>query len=150
MSFNLIMAYIGKFVILSMYVITLTKFNKAKKYDSTVKLRFNTRSWIEFIVVGVINILAIVMPINESNAGTSAIYIFLALLITTFHTRRLVAYGKKVIFILENSFLLKDITKSKYEKGLLTFLIKGRPFKLRLPLANTDSLIEKLSGRSKR
>lgn len=150
MSFNLIMAYIGKFTILALYVITLTKFNKAKKYDATIKLRLNTRSWIELIAVGILNIAAIAYPVSEANAGSVAIFVFIALLVTTFHTRRIVAYGKKVIFILEHSFLIKDITKAKYNNGLLTFLIKGRAFKLRLPLANTDLLIEKLSGKMKR
>lgn len=150
MSFNMIMAYIGKFVIIAMYVITLSKFNKAKKYDATVKLRLNLRSWIELVGVGIVNAIAIAYPLSNDNAGSVGIYVFIALLITTFHTRRLVAYGKKVIFILEHAFLLKDITKPKYEKGLLTFLIKGRAFKLRLPLADTELLMQKLSGKSKR
>lgn len=149
-SFNEIMALIGKFVIIALYGLTLIKFNNARRVDGTLKLRFNTRSWVEVIAVGIINVIAIVIPVNKDNVVWLSVYIFAALLITTFHTRRIAAYGKKVIFILEHAFLAKDITRAKYEKGLLTFLIKGRPFKLRLPLADTDLLLEKLSGRSPR
>lgn len=150
MSFNAIMAYVGKITIAIMYFLVFTKLNKARKYDPTVTLRFDTRSWIEVIVVGVLNIAAILYPVNLEDASPSVMLVFVALVLTALHTRRIAAYGKKVIFILEHSFYIKDVSKVKYEKGLMRFTIKGRAFKLRFPLANMDLLLEKLSGRSKR
>ena len=150
MSFNAIMAYVGKFTIAVMYFIVFNKLTKARKHDPTVTLRFDTRSWVEVIVVGLLNIAAILYPVNAEDATFSTMLVFVALVFTALHTRRIVAYGKKVIFILEHSFYIKDVTKVKYEKGLLRFTIKGRAFKLRFPLANMDLLLEKLSGRSKR
>ena len=148
MNISEIVVMICRFVIIALYGFEMMRYNRGKRIDDTLKLKFDVRSWIEIVVVGVLNIGFIIYPDLKANVSFLTFYGFVMLIVTFYHTRRIVAWGKKVIFILEHSFYVKDITRVKYEKGRLSFLLKGQPFKLRMPLTDMKALEQKFAGKN--
>ncbi|QIK69861.1 hypothetical protein G7062_05945 [Erysipelothrix sp. HDW6C] len=147
MNMSVIVVIIAKLVIAVLYGFEFMRYNRAKRLDNTIKVKFDIRSWIEVIVVGGLNIGLMVYPNVEQNVVFLTFYAFVMLAVTFFHTRRLVVIGKKVIFILEHSFKLTDLSRVTYEKGVMKFLIKGQAFKLRLPLGDMEYVMQRLSGK---
>lgn len=148
-SFNAAIIWIARFAIIALFMFMGLKYNRAKKLDNTIKFHFNLRSWIEIIIVVGLDLFFIAYPVTQSSEPILLIAGVVGLTLTYMHTRRYIAIGKKVIFIMEASFHIRDISRVKYEKGKMTFLIKNVPFHLRFPLIDMDYLEERVSGKRK-
>ncbi|WZU02619.1 hypothetical protein MGH68_06885 [Erysipelothrix sp. D19-032] len=58
MNMSEIVVMICRFVIIALYGFEMMRYNRGKRIDDTLKLKFDVRSWIEIVVVGV-SILAL-------------------------------------------------------------------------------------------
>lgn len=146
-NINTIAVWVAKFAIGFLYLFEYMRYNRAKRMDSTIAFKLNKRSWIETAVVLILNISLFVYPMTSTNTPILTFASLAMLVITYFHTRRFIMLGKKVVFLLEHPFLVKDLSKVTYEKGMMKFLIKNQAFKIRLPLGDMDTIMNRLSGK---
>lgn len=147
MDKNTMFIIIIRFIIVAIYMLILNKYLKARKMDPSLKFKFDLRSLIELVVVTGINIGIITMPITP---GTQSLILLggqVMIVATYFHLRRLVVFGKKVVFLLEHAFLISDVKNFKYKKGKMTFLVKNVALSIRFPLADMNYIRERLSGK---
>lgn len=147
MDKNTVFIIIIRFVIIAIYMLILNKYLKARKMDPNLKFRFDIRSIAELVLVSGINLAVLALPINSSTSTFILLGGQVMIVVTYFHLRRIVVFGKKVAFLLEHSFLIPDIKNFKYKKGKMTFLIKNVPLSIRFPLADMNYLHERLSGK---
>ena len=147
MDKNMVFIIIIRFVILAIYMLILNKFLKARKMDPNMKFKFDLRSLVEIVLVSAINLAILALPINDSTRTFVLLGGQVMIVLTYFHLRRIVVFGKKVAFLLEHSFLISDIKNFKYKKGKMTFLIKNVALSIRFPLADMNYLHERLSGK---
>lgn len=136
-----------RIVIVVLYGMTYNKYKKAQRMDSDMKMKFDFRSLLELALVTGINVGLIVMPINENTNNILLIGGQIMIVVTYLHLRRIVVFGKKVVYFLENPFLISDMKSFKYNKGKMTFLIKGTPLSIRFPLSDMNYVHERLSGK---
>ena len=98
------------------------------------------------IVTG-INLGIMVMPITNSTYTFLLIGGQVMIVLTYFHLRRIVIFGKKLAYLMEHPFKISDIRNYKYEKGKMTFVVKNVPLSIRFPLSDMNNVSERLSGK---
>lgn len=147
MEKNIYFIAIIRFIIIALYLLTINKIMKARKMDPTIKFKFDFRSLFELMVVTGINLGIMVMPITNSTYTFLLIGGQVMIVLTYFHLRRIVIFGKKLAYLMEHPFKISDIRNYKYEKGKMTFVVKNVPLSIRFPLSDMNNVSERLSGK---
>lgn len=138
---------IVKVVLVILIGLAMYKAARAKKADPTIAFKMNKRSWVEFLVIVVLDIFILIsFPSNEKQMP----YVFfgqLMIVLTFLNTKRYVFAGKKYLYMMEHVFNEKDVRNMYYKKGVLHLKIRNQSTKVRLPITNVDYLLERFAGK---
>lgn len=136
-----------KIVLSIILVMELYKVLRARKLDSTLKIKLDFRSKVE---TGLILGLDILILFYRPQETTELFFVLggqLMILLTFIYSRRLVFVGQNNLYLLQLNFLITDVTKVSYDKLNLSLKIQNNDIKVRLPISAKDYLMERFSGK---
>ena len=142
------MLLVVKIVLLVLLSIMSSRVMHAKQLDKSLKIKLNLSSWIQIILVIVLDIFVLVSS-GKTETQTLILIIVgeMMIVVTFFVGKRITLVGKDVLFIKEHSFRVTDITNVSYEKGKLTLSIQGTPVHTRFPIFHKETFLERFSGK---